>query len=106
MRICWIRAGRRPAREQCCPTGVFRTVKVEDAEMQRIKADEGLEVLQPELGTRPRVYYKNLHLMTQCFVGGTVVMDRGGVEECAAGAGVVLSKDGREVGRATHRCLW
>ena len=59
--------------EQCCPTDVFRTIKVEDAEMQRIQAEEGLEVLKPELGTKPRVYYKNLHLMTQCFVGGTVV---------------------------------
>lgn len=87
--------------EQCCPTGVFRSVKVEDAEMQRLKAEEGLEVLQPELGTKPRVYYKNLHLMTRCFVGGSVVADVGGVEECAPGVEVVLRKDGREVGRAT-----
>ncbi len=87
--------------EQCCPTDTFRSVKVEDAEMQRIKAAEGLEVLKPELGTGPRVYYKNLHLITHCFVGGTVVADVGGVEECAAGIEVVLSQGGREVGRAT-----
>lgn len=93
--------------EHACPTGVFRAVKVEDAEMQRIRAEEGLEVLQPELGTKPRVYYKNLHLMTQCFVGGSVAADVAGaasvatVEECVAGAEVVLKKDGREIGRAT-----
>ncbi len=87
--------------EQSCPTGVFRSVKVEDAEMQRLQAEEGLEVLQPELGTKPRVYYKNLHLMNKCFVGGSVVAEVRGVEECAAGAEVVLRKDGREVGRAT-----
>jgi len=87
--------------EQGCPTGVFRSVKVEDAEMARLQADEGLEVLKPELGTKPRVYYKNLHLMTKCFVGGSVTMDVNGVEECAAGAEVVLKQDGREVGRAT-----
>lgn len=87
--------------EQACPTRVFRTVKVEDAEMQRIAAEEGLEVLRPELGTRPRVYYKNLHLMTKCFIGGTVVAMVDGVEECAAGVEVVLRRDGREVGRAT-----
>lgn len=87
--------------EQCCPMDVFRAVKVEDAEMERIKAQEGLEVLQPELGTRPRVYYKNLHLMTKCFVGGSVVMDVNGVEECAADAEVVLRQHGREVGRTT-----
>jgi Fe-S-cluster-containing dehydrogenase component len=87
--------------EQACPTGVFRTIKVEDEEMQRLKAEEGLEVRSPELGTKPRVYYKNLHLMTQCFVGGTVVADMGGVEECAPGVQVVLKQAGREVGRAT-----
>jgi Fe-S-cluster-containing dehydrogenase component len=87
--------------EQACPAGVFRTIKAEDEEMRRIQADERLEVLEPALGTRPRVYYKNLHLVTECFVGGTVVTQAGGIEECAAGAEVVLSKDGREIGRAT-----
>jgi Fe-S-cluster-containing dehydrogenase component len=87
--------------EQCCPTGVFRSIKVEDQEMQRIRADEGLEVLKPEIGTKPRVYYKNLHLITRCFVSGSVVMDVGGVEECAASAEVTLRQGGRELGRAT-----
>ena len=87
--------------EQACPTQVFRTIKVEDEEMQRIRAEEGLEVLKPELNTMPRVYYKNLHLITKCFVGGTVVKRLNGVEECAAGVDVVLKKDGREVGHAT-----
>jgi Fe-S-cluster-containing dehydrogenase component len=91
----------RTRAEQACPMSVFRTIKVEDAEMQRIRAEEGLEVLEPQLGTRPRVYYKNLHMITKCFVGGTVVQHVEGVEECAAGVLVVLEKDGREVGRAT-----
>lgn len=87
--------------EQICPTGVFRSVKVDDQEMQRIRDAEGLEVLQPELATKPRVYYRNLHLMTRCFVGGSVVKDVAGVEECAEGAEVILRQDGREIGRAT-----
>lgn len=87
--------------EQCCPTGVFRSLKIEDQEMQRIRAEEALEVLQPGLGTKPRVYYRNLHLMDSCFVGGSVVTRVNGVEECAAGATVVLRRDGSEVGRAT-----
>jgi len=86
--------------EQGCPSGVFRSVKVEDEEMQRIRAEEGLEVLRPELGTKPRVYYKNLHLFTKCFVGGSVVKETAGVEDCVAGAEVVLRQDGREIGRA------
>ncbi len=39
--------------------------------------------------------------MTKCFVGGTVVMHVDGIEECAAGVEVVLTRDGIEVGRAT-----
>jgi len=91
----------RTRAEQACPTRVYRTIQVEDEEMQRIQAEEGLEVLKPGLGTKPRIYYKNLHLLTKCFVGGTVVGHVGGVEECAAGVEVVLKKDGRELGRAT-----
>ena len=91
----------RTRAEQCCPTDVYRTVKLEDSEMQRLQAEESLEVLKPELGTKPRVYYKNLYLVNRCFVGASVVADIQGVEECAAGAQVVLKKDGQEVGRAT-----
>jgi Fe-S-cluster-containing dehydrogenase component len=87
--------------EQCCPTNVFRSVKVEDQEMQRIKEQEGLEVLQPELETKPRVYYKNLHLMTRCFVGGSVVANLNGVEECAEGVEVILKQNGGEIARTT-----
>ena len=91
----------RTRAEQSCPTDVFRSVKVEDAEMRRIQAEEELVVLQPELGTKPRVYYKNMHLMTQCFVGGTVVASVEGVEECAEGATVILRHNGSEAGRTT-----
>ncbi|UCG71355.1 MAG: hypothetical protein JSV45_08760 [Chromatiales bacterium] len=91
----------RTRAEQSCPTDVFRSVKVEDEEMQRIREREGLEVLQPELGTKPRVYYKNLHLMNCCFVGGSVAAQVGGVEECAEGAEVVLKQNGSEIARAT-----
>lgn len=87
--------------EQCCPTDVFRSVKVEDGEMQRIKAEEGLQVLQPELGTKPRVYYKNLHLMTKCLAGGSVAAMIKGVEECAEGAVAVLKHNGQEIARTT-----
>jgi Fe-S-cluster-containing dehydrogenase component len=87
--------------EQICPTSAFKSVKVEDREMQQMVDTDGLEALQPELGTKPRVYYKNLHLMTGCFVGGTVAVDVDGVEECAEGAEVILTHDGSEVGRAT-----
>ena len=72
--------------------------------MQRraIEEREQLEVLQPELGyPKPRVYYKNLHLINKCFVGGSVVAEVDGVEECVEGAEVVVTKGGDEVGQAT-----
>ena len=91
----------KPRVEQSCPTAVFRSLKVNDEEMRRIAQQEGLDVLQPELNSKPRVYYKNLHLMTTCFVSGSVVIDVAGVEECAESASVVLKRGGNEVGRTT-----
>ena len=91
----------RTRAEQHCPTDVFRSIKVEDSEMQRIAAEEGLEVLQPELGVKPRVYYKNMHFFTKCFVGGSVAGLVDGVDECIEDAEVVLKKDGNEIARAT-----
>lgn len=90
----------KPRVEQSCPTDVFRSLKIDDSEMQRIKEDEGLVVLQPELESKPRVYYKNLHLMTTCFVSGSVIADVDGIEECTEAAVVVLKQNGSEVGRA------
>jgi Fe-S-cluster-containing dehydrogenase component len=90
----------KPRVQQSCPTDVFRSLKIGDSEMQRIKEDEGLVVLQPELESKPRVYYKNLHLMTTCFVSGSVIADVDGIEECTEAAVVVLKQNGSEVGRA------
>ncbi len=90
-----------PRVQQSCPTQAFRALKVSDAEMASIADEEDLEVLKPEENTKPRVYYKNMHLMNMCFVGGSVVATIDGVEECAEGARVVLKKDGKEVGQAT-----
>lgn len=87
--------------EQACPMDVCRSVKVEDEEMDRIRAEEGLEVLEPQLETRPRVYYKNLHLFNRCFVAGTLVHSVDGVEECASGVEVVIERDGSEIARTT-----
>jgi len=90
----------KPRVQQSCPTDVFRSLKIDDSEMQRIKEGEGLVVLQPELESKPRVYYKNLHLMTTCFVSGSVIGDVDGIEECTEAAVVVLKQNGSEVGRA------
>jgi Fe-S-cluster-containing dehydrogenase component len=87
--------------EQSCPTGAMRAVKVEDAEMARMAREEGLEVMKPDAGTKPRVYYRNLWRYTKCFIAGTLAVEVGGVVDCVEGASVRLTKDGRTVAEST-----
>jgi len=91
---------KEPRCVQACPTGALRSVLVEDSEMAKLKAKEGLEELHPEHGTKPRVWYKNLHLYQKCFIGGTVVAVADGVEDCLEGAIAVLNKGGEKLGEA------
>lgn len=84
---------KEPRCVQACPTGALRALRVEDSEMEKIKEIEELEELNPEFKTKPRVYYKNLHLYTKSFIGGTVVFFNKGVEECLKGAIVILIKN-------------
>jgi Fe-S-cluster-containing dehydrogenase component len=80
--------------QQSCPTGAMRSICVEDEEMARMARDEGLEVLRPELGTKPRVYYRNLWRYAKAFIGGTVSTEAHGVVDCVEGATVKLLKGG------------
>ena len=82
---------------QACPTGAMRAIKIADDEMDKMARDEGLEVMKPELGTKPRVYYRNLWRYSTCFVGGSVSAEANGAVDCVEGASVRLMKDGRSV---------
>jgi Fe-S-cluster-containing dehydrogenase component len=82
---------------QSCPTGAMRAIKVEDEEMARMAQDEGLEVMKPELATRPRVYYRNLWRYSKCFIGGSLAVEADGVVDCVEGASVRLYKGGTVV---------
>ncbi len=88
----------RPA--QSCPTGAMTALKIGDAEMAQKARAEGLETLRPELGTKPRVYYKNLHRYTRLFAGGAVLGAKDGVIDCLAGTQIELVKDGRVIAHA------
>lgn len=83
---------------QACPTGALKYLRIEDSEMRRIIESEKLEVLHPGFGTRPRVYYKNLYRFARCFIGGSVAAAVNGVNDCVAGARVVLLKDSGNAG--------
>jgi Fe-S-cluster-containing dehydrogenase component len=83
-----------------CPTQAMEAVKLsDDAMAQRVKA-EGLRTLQPEIGTKPRVYYKNLHRADHCFIAGSVTATVDGRVECLEGAEVVLLREGAKVASA------
>lgn len=87
--------------QQSCPTGAMRAVCVSDDEMTKIAREQELEVLKPELGTRPRVYYKNLWRYSTCFVAGSVSMETEGAVDCVEGATVRLLKNDAAVAEAT-----
>ncbi len=82
---------------QVCPTGAFETVKLEDAAMAQRVTDEKLEVMRPELGAKPRVFYKNLWRYSTAFIAGTLSFEANGRVECLDGANLRLMKDGRIV---------
>ena len=86
---------KEPRCAQSCPTDCIKAVKTDAAGMARLVEEQKLEVLKPELNTRPRIYYRNLHRYASNFVGGSVVAAIKGRRECVQGAGVTLLMDGR-----------
>ena len=86
--------------QQSCPTGAMRAVKLEDEEMARMAREQQLEVIKPELSSKPRVYYRNLWRYSKCFIGGSVSEEKDGVVDCVVGASVQPER--RHVGRSNH----
>ena len=85
---------KEPRCAQVCPTGAIRSTKVEDSAMKEVADRDQLEVLHPEFGTRPRIYYKNLYRFTKNFLGGSVAVEGDGMVDCLEGANVVLTRAG------------
>ena len=86
---------------QVCPTGALQLVLAEDSAMQDRVAAENMEALDPRLNTRPRVWYKNLHRYTRCFISGSIAFESNGVCDCAAGARVRLLKNANVIAETT-----
>lgn len=77
---------------QVCPTGAIKFYLASDEEMANIASAEGLEAYKPELGTRPRVLYKNLHCWQKVFIAASVAYKD--TDECAEGAVLTASGGG------------
>jgi hypothetical protein len=74
--------GKQPRCADACPTGAIQFGEAEEFAEQIAEA----EVMQPELGLKPRVYYFNL---PKRFVAGAVYDPS--EDECLAGAQVTLT---------------
>jgi Fe-S-cluster-containing dehydrogenase component len=61
---------KEPRCAQACPSGALRSQQSTDDEVEALVQREALRTLKPELGTRPRVYYKGLEVTQTCFIGG------------------------------------
>lgn len=92
---------RVPRCVSVCPTRAITALKISDEAMDEQSRRDALRVLKPELGTRPRVHYRNLHRFDHLFIGGSVTAKIGATIECVANAQVELSAAGRVIQRAT-----
>ena len=75
---------------QICPTGATVFLSVEPEELERLCADGSLKRYRDELGTKPRIFYKNLDRFTKHFVSGSLILDG----ECCEGAMVTAEGNG------------
>ena len=91
---------RQTRGQQSCPTFAMRSICVDDDEMARLAREQALDVMKPELGTKPRVYYKNLWRYTRCFIAGSVSAKTKGAIDCVEGASVRLLKNGAVIAEA------
>lgn len=57
---------------QVCPTRALQAKTLSDTEMAAYAQEEGLQYFNLVGGTRPRVYYKNLHRFEMNFIAGSV----------------------------------
>jgi hypothetical protein len=73
-------------------------VLADDAEMASKAQAEGLQAYKAELGSKPRVYYKNLHLWTKAFLAASVVYKD--TDECAEGVRATVTAAGTAAGQA------
>ncbi|KXU82402.1 oxidoreductase [Paraburkholderia monticola] len=93
---------KEPRCAQACPTKALRAIEADDARLAEMVEKEHLTVLRPELGTKPRVFYKHLDDALSHLVAGNVCEDLGGGQlRNLGGIEVILrdSADGSE--RAT-----
>ncbi|MBL6864374.1 MAG: oxidoreductase [Rhodospirillales bacterium] len=84
---------KQPRASTVCATGSIIAKKISDEEMAKLARDENLEVLEPEKGTKPRVYYKKLYRYDSCFIGGSIYAKKNTIIDCIQDAVVKLKQN-------------
>ncbi len=92
---------KEPRATQVCPTEAIRAVKLTDADMVQMVGEEHLAVQRPELGLKPRVYYKNYDRVGKGFIGGSLYTIVDGIEDCVEGVTVRLECNGQLIAETT-----
>lgn len=82
-----------PRAAHVCPTRAMQVLNVADEAMAKMAREEGLQVLEPERGTHPRVWYRNLDPVLSHFIGGNVTGGGSNIE----GAEVSLFQHGEPI---------
>ncbi|MEM3955361.1 MAG: 4Fe-4S dicluster domain-containing protein [Candidatus Bathyarchaeia archaeon] len=86
-----IEAGKNPRCVDVCPSGalIFGDLDDEKSEVRKKLRDGLAEPFHPEYGTKPKVFYINLHKMTKYFIAGSVAFED--TDDCAEGVEVRLT---------------
>jgi len=82
-----------------CPTEALRFHHCSDSDMEQQVDKNQLQVLSPRLGTKPRVYYRNLYLCQSQFIGGNLLTTENGKEANVSTASVELQAAGATVAK-------
>jgi Fe-S-cluster-containing dehydrogenase component len=93
---------RQTRASQACPTGALTLRRMGDVELAAARSAENLSELRPELDSKPRVFYKNLHRVRSVFLAGTVVEPTGESADVVPGATVTLHSPAGELTASTR----
>ncbi len=94
-----LKEGKVPRCVMSCPSEALRFGDLDDpkSEVAKLVASGKTEPLYPEHDVKPRIHYLNVPKM---FIAGSVVY--GDIKECAEGASVVLSSNGKSTNTTTN----